>query len=104
MSVAWIEASRTPKVPGTNAHASAFTPIIFLIAKISWFTLGIVMAVVVCIAYLSIKGREVTWLVRKGKSSLRGGKVSARPFYYRRRALRVQSHSDCEMSALRKVG
>lgn len=102
MSAAWIEASRIPKVPGTNAHASAITPLVFLILHVSWFTVGIVMSVVIVIAYLSIKGRQVTWLFRKYKCALRGGVVSARPLYYRRRALKVQSHDDCDMATFRK--
>lgn len=104
MSVPWIEASRPPCVPGTSAHASAITPVIFLILHVSWLTAGIVLAVVVGIAILSIKGRSVTWLLSKAKSRLRGGVVSARPYYYRRRINRVQSYDDCEMSIFRKVG
>lgn len=104
MSVPWIEASRAPNVPLTNAHASAITPVIFLILHVSWMTVGIVFAVIVCIVILAIKGRSVTWLLNKAKSRMRGGVVSARPFYYRRRVNRVQSYDDCEMSIFRKVG
>lgn len=103
MSAAWVDASRSPVVPGTNAHASAMTPLLFLIVHFSLITLGILMAVVFSVAYLSIKGLSVLWLLRKGKSRLRGQRISARPLFYWRRAIRVRSHGDCDMSVFRKV-
>lgn len=104
MSVPWVEASRSPKVPGTNAHASSITPLVFLVLHVSWFTFGIVLFVIVWVAYLSIKGRSVTWLLNKIKSKARAGRVSARPFYYRRRAIRIESYDESNISLFRKVG
>ena len=104
MSAPWIEASRPPKVPGTDAHAACMTPLVFLILHISWITFGLVVAMIIAIGILSVQGRSVKWLLQKGKCKLRGGRVSARPLFYRRRANNAKSYDDCEMSLFRKVG
>ena len=103
MSAPWIEAARSPTVPGTNAHASTITPVIFMILHVSWVTFAIVMVVIIWIAFLSVKGRSVSWLLSKTKSWLRGRLVSARPFYYRRRSNNIQSYDECDISEFRKV-
>jgi len=102
MSAIWIEASRPPKLPGTNAHASAVTPLIFLLVHVSWITFSLVIATIVAVATLSIKGRTVSWLLRKTKCNLRGRKLHARPVWYRRRVLRVRSHSDVPIEVFRQ--
>lgn len=101
MPADWIEASRPPRVPFTNAHASALTPVVLLLVHIRWWTAGIVFATCAVIFVLSIKGRSATWLLRKAKSSLRRQRVSARPVYYRRRAQLVRSHDQVEIDLLR---
>lgn len=102
MSATWIEASRPPKIPLTNAHASACTPVVFLLAHISMTTILLVLFTIIAVAILSIKGRTVTWLIRKAKCNLRGRKLHARPVWYRRRMLRVQSHDGLDISMLRQ--
>jgi hypothetical protein len=101
MPATWIEACRPPQVPGTQAHASALTPIVFLLVHVSWITFGLVLLTATGVATLSIKGRSVTWLVRKVKCNLRGRRVSARPVWFRRRSQLVRSHGDIDMSVLR---
>lgn len=102
MPATWIEAARPPKIPLTNAHASACTPVVFLLVHISWFTFVMVILTVIAVAILSIKGRTVSWLVRKSKCNLRGRKLHARPVWYRRRMLRVTSHGSLGVSFLRQ--
>lgn len=101
MPAAWVEASRAPKLPGTNAHASCLTPLVFFLVHISWTTLAIVILTVVFVVILSIKGRSVSWLLRKIKCNLRGRKLYARPVWFRRRMLRVASHSDLDIDIFR---
>jgi len=105
MPAAWVEASRPPKVPGTNAHASAMTPLAFVVFNFTSLLLwGIVFAVAIGIGYLSLKGRQMGWIVRRMKCRLRGGRISARPVFYRRRMCKTSSHGEVEMSVFRKVG
>ena len=102
MSATWIEAALPPRIPFTNAHASACTPLVFLLVHISWTTFLMVLATIVAIAFLSIKGRTVSWLLRKGKCNLRGRKLYARPVWYRRRLMRLESHGDVDISVFRQ--
>lgn len=101
MPAAWVEASRPPKIPGTNAHASAATPIVGLLVHISWFTFGVVLVTMIAVAVLSIRGRKVSWLLRKLKCNLRGRKLYARPVWYRRRVLRTFSHDALSVEVFR---
>lgn len=101
MPADWIEASRPPRIPLTNAHASAMTPLVLLLMHIRWWTFGLVVATCVGIFILSIKGRSVTWLLRKGKCYLRRQRVSARPLYFRRRAQMVRSYDEVDIEVLR---
>lgn len=101
MSEHWVDAARPPKIPMTNAHASAFTPLVFMVMHFSMVTFMIVVATILFIAILSIKGRSVAWLLRKGKGNLRHRRLHARPVYFRRRFLRLQSHSSTDIRALR---
>jgi hypothetical protein len=103
MSAIWIEASRIPTIPGTKAHAAAITPLMLLILHISLFTLLIVVAVIFAIVILAIKDRQLPWLIRKAKCRLRGYTLSARPIYYRRRAMLLQSFSELDVEVLRKT-
>lgn len=104
MPAPWVEASRPPRVPGTNAHASAMTPIIFVIFNaLSLVTWLIVLSVVAVVVTLSLKGHQMGWIVRRAKSRLRGARVSARPLFYRRRVIKSRSHSEVDMSVFRKV-
>ena len=102
MPAVWVEAARPPRIPMTNAHASCSTPLAFFLLHFAWSTFAVVMMAVVLVAFLSIKGRSVTWLVRKTKCNLRGRVLEARPSAYRRRVLRLQSHGSLDVSVLRQ--
>lgn len=101
MSVDWIEASRSPLIPGTRAHASAITPLVLFLVHIAWWTLGVVMSVVITLAILNSRGITMSWLLRRQKSRLRGGRLSARPVFYRRRLLQSQSIAQMDVKVLR---
>lgn len=101
MNALWVDASRCPRIPGTPVHASALTPIIFLVLHISWFTLGLVLFVTVGVVYLTVRRLSLMWAVRMFKSKLRGNRVSARPLMYRRRCLLSRSYGECDMSEFR---
>jgi hypothetical protein len=101
MNALWVDASRYPRIPGTPVHASALTPIIFLVLHISWFTLGLVLLVAVGVIYLTVRRLSLMWAVRMLKSKLRGKRVSARPLMYRRRCQLVNSYGDCDMNEFR---
>lgn len=102
MPAAWVEASRPPKLPGTNAHASAATPVVFFLVHFAWVTFFLVLATVIAVAILSIQGRSVTWLLRKAKCNLRGKKLYARPVWYRRRVLNTRSYSSIDIRTFRQ--
>jgi hypothetical protein len=77
------------RIPGTNAHASATTPIVGLLVKFSWMTVGLVLLVTIVVVVLSAKGLSASWILRRGKARLRDNKVHSRPVFIRRRMQRM---------------
>ena len=102
MSAAWIDASRPPRIPGTNCHAVGLTPMMFLILHISWFTLGLVVISAISVLYLSFKKLNISWLTRYFQGLMRARRISSRPLMYRRRRQLVYSYSECTMQQLRE--
>ena len=101
MNALWVDASRYPRIPGTQVHASALTPILFFVLHMSWFTLAMVLIVMVGVIYLTVRRLSLMWAVRVFKSKLRGNRLSARPLMYRRRCLLTRSYGECDMQEFR---
>lgn len=91
MSVRWVNASKSPFIPGTRVHAVSLTPLVFMLVYFSWLTFFLTLSVVTFMSVLSMKGRTLTWLLRKMRGRLRGFEVQARPFWYLRRFNRLES-------------
>lgn len=91
MSAKWVNAARSPYIPGTRIHFSTLTPLAFMVVYFAWVTFIILLGAVSFMAVLSIKGRTLTWLLRRTKSRIRGGRVLARPVWFRRRFSRLES-------------
>lgn len=87
----WVNASRSPTIPGTSIHASTLTPSVFMLVYFSWATFFISAFCIVFMGVLRVKGRSLTWLIRKTKWKLRGRQVQARPLWYRRRFNRIET-------------
>ena len=92
MPATWIEASRSPVVPGTRVHASAATPLLLFVVWWSWITLWILLVVTGVMTWIELKGRRPAWVLRRAKGRLRGNLVAARPTFYRRRRSRIESY------------
>lgn len=87
----WVHASRSPVIPGTSIHASTLTPSVFMLVYFAWITFIVAASCIVFMAALSMKGRSLTWVLRKTKWKLRGCQVQARPLWYRRRFNRLET-------------
>lgn len=92
MSASWIEACRRPVVPGTKIHAAALTPMVLWMVWWSWTTFWIVLIVTIVAVYLQIKGRQLSWVLRRFKAKVRGEVLQARPVWYQRRRTRIESY------------
>lgn len=89
------------RIPGTNAHASATTPVVGLFIKFSWLTFGLFMLVTIAVVVLSAKGLSAAWILRRGKARLRDNKVHSRPVFIRRRMQRMVSTDQVRLQILR---
>jgi hypothetical protein len=101
MVAPWVKASMVPRIPGTNAHAGALTPLGGLLVYFSWITFFVVVATTVGVIVLSMKGIEAGWLLRRTKARLRGHRVHSRPVFLRRRMLRMVATDEVSMGILR---
>jgi hypothetical protein len=103
MSAEWIDACRHPVVPGTKIHAAAFSPLLLIVVWFSWVTFAILLTVSATMIVMQMKGREPLWVWRRFQSSMRSGKVSANPHWYRVARSRSISYAYADFDALRKV-
>jgi hypothetical protein len=97
----WVKASLMARIPGTNAHASATTPIVGLFVHFSWATFGLVALVTLVVVILSAKGLSASWLLFRAKARLRDNKVHSRPVFLRRRMQRMVSTDVVPLQILR---
>jgi intracellular multiplication protein IcmT len=87
----WVNASRPPVIPGTSIHASTLSPVVLMLVYFAWITFFIAAFCISFMGILRLKGRSLTWLIRKTKWRLRGRQVQARPVWYRRRFNRIET-------------
>ena len=92
-NAAWVKACNPPVIPGTGIHAMAMTPMVLWTVWWSWANFALLVLVVVLFAALEIKGRRPRWLIARQRSRLRGQRVQARPYWYRRRRSRIESYA-----------
>lgn len=100
MAEVWIDAVKPVMLPGTPLRASVLIPLMLFATHIRWWTLIVLIGVIVWMIFLKIKGRSGLWLWRKLKARLRGYVVSARPVWYRRRFNRLESFDEFTMEDL----
>ncbi len=81
----WVQVVLGPRFPGTPFHAVIMVPMLLILVVPRLWTLVVLMSVVAFMGYLQMTGRSFTWFVRDIKRRLRGGRVQARPVWYRRR-------------------
>lgn len=91
MRAEWTQAVRGPRFLWFPIPAySSITVLIWIMhAKVWTFLLTVV--VIGVLTYLHMRGREVSWVIRRVKSFLRGGIVFARSTLYRRRTQHLGS-------------
>jgi len=79
-----VNASRAPTIPGTKAHAASVLPLLLMWLHVRWWTFIAALILTVVVVVLNHLEISPLWLWARFKSRLRAGKVSARPYYYRR--------------------
>jgi len=102
MSAEWVNACRSPVVPGTKAHASSLTPLGLFLLHFSWETFGLCVLAAIGVVFLTLKGRTVGWYWRRFLSRMRQGTISAWPQYIRRQMLWTQPWSSISTKQLRR--
>lgn len=83
MSAEWVKSALPPMLgplPGWSALPLPYLLLSFSVTSIIVFTVTLATAV-----YLTAKGRNLNWMVRRIKSLIRGGRIQSRPLGYRRR-------------------
>lgn len=90
MLATWPKTAYSTKLPGTPIHASAMFPLLLMMMHIRLWTFLLALVFIVVLTVMRQKGRTITWMLRRVKSSLRGNRVAARPVFYTRRFSRIE--------------
>ncbi len=82
MSNAWVKSGLPPMVGPLPAWIILPWPYLL----INWGFLSVMLTLGALIAgiYLKTKGRTLTWMIRRFRTTLRGNRTDARPLGYRR--------------------
>lgn len=90
MLATWPKTALSTKLPGTPIHSSAMLPLLLMMMHIRLWTFILALVFIVVLTVMRQKGRTITWMFRRLKSNLRGGRVAARPVFYVRRMSRIE--------------
>lgn len=83
MSVNWVKASLRPMLgplPGWTV-----LPLPYLLLSFSVLSITLTISTLILSIYLTKKGRNLIWVIRRTKGQIRGNKMESRPLGYRRR-------------------
>lgn len=83
MSAQWVKSALPPMLgplPGW-----AILPVPYVLLSFNAFSISLLVIVLVTASFLTAKGRNLNWVIRRAKSALRNGRIQSRPIGYRRR-------------------
>lgn len=81
----WPRTGRGYTIPMTGLPPQAGAPMVLACFHFSWWTFGLALCVCVVFAYAAFKNRTLGWAIKRFRSMMRAGTLSARPRYYRNR-------------------
>jgi len=91
MAAEWTNAVRGVRFLWLPIPAYSSLTVLLWIMHAKVWTLLLAIFVIGVLTYLYLRGRSVPWVIRRFKSTLRGGVVHARPLWYRRRVQHINS-------------
>lgn len=86
----WVRSAESPGLPYTRFPAYCAFPILLCLVHPRLWTLGLAFVVIVAQGYLYRKGYTLAWFMRRTRTKLYGGRITARPIWMIRRFSRIQ--------------
>ena len=83
MSAPWVKSALPPMLgplPGW-----AVLPVPYVLLSFNLVSISVFVTVLAIAMYLTAKGRNLHWAIRRCKGILRNGRIQSRPLGYRRR-------------------
>src|SRR3989344_4625262 len=81
----WVQLPEGPVLPFTPLNAVIAVPIFLIMVMPRWSTFIFLIGVAIFMVILQMKGISFSCFIRYLKGRMRGGRVAARPVWYRRR-------------------
>lgn len=101
MSISWVKSALPPMLGPLPAWVCL--PIPYVLMSFGITSIVLMLSFLVLGAYLTNKGRTLTWTIRRIRTSFRANKMDARPLGYRRAMSMDISIHDFDFENWRKL-